>query len=95
MKAIISTKYLAGILNEIDIDANNAIRMQEVPRGINVLFGDDIVEINCEVTKRGFHAIKDQESARWDWIKKIVNQVDEQPAVLTISKNSIAIEFQC
>ncbi len=92
MKIIVSSKQLAVQLNEFDFknDSIQAVRAEN-----SKLFLDSqkkTVEIWCEISE--FRARIVQESVKWDYIKNLVNQVDEQPIVLEITKNFVSVIFQ-
>lgn len=94
MKAIISSRYLASKLNEIDFTAKWIKDLySENDKTIVLHFNtDENITLMCEVGIRWPHM--NQENVRWDWVKKLVNQVDEQPIILNINESRIEIIFQ-
>lgn len=95
MKIVINSKFLADKLNDVDIEKNPSYSIVPLPKGVSISFGDEQKIIPCERMTGNINDYLSQENANWDWIKKIVNQVDSQPCVLNIKHNSVSIEFQC
>lgn len=92
MKILVSSKLLASKLNEIDFDKDS---MQAIRGGQGcVIFVscNKNVEMGCSILD--FHARIVQENTRWDHIKKLVNNVSEQPIILNIRRNAVNVTFQ-
>ena len=93
MKIIVSSKQLAADLSLIDFDNDHVV---EVGADENELIIDTqegtTVRIGCEMSQRTM--IIKQENRRWDWVKRLVENVEEQPIVLDISENIINVIFQ-
>jgi len=91
MKIIVSTKQLAAKLNEFDFE-NDLI---QAVRGENSnLYLDSqqkTVEIWCEIIQ--FKARVEQGGARWDWLRDLMNNVDEQPVMVIFTNNHIQVIF--
>ena len=93
MKILISSKQLAHELNKIDFRIENVIGIIEESKGIVLSTERQNIETSCIILTEGMKIIK-QYKRRWDWIKKLVNQVDEQPVTLEISEGIINVIFQ-
>ena len=93
MKVLISSKQLAHELNKIDFSIENVIGIIEESKGIVLSTARQNIGISCEVLIKGMKIMR-QGDIRWDWIKKLVNKVDEQPITLEISENTVNVIFQ-
>lgn len=92
MRIIISSKYLQTKLNNFDFKKDGILSVNS-KKGLLYLNGRySSIELWTE-HKPAFNHF-DQDGANWDWVKKLMNQVDEQPIVLDIAKNSVQIIFQ-
>lgn len=93
MKTVVSSKQLATNLSLIDFDSDHVV---EVGADENELIIDTAegttVRIGCEISQRTL--IIKQENRRWDWVKRLVDNVEEQPIVLDISENVVNVLFQ-
>lgn len=92
MKIIVSSKYLASKL-KVNFDQfciNTVFRTDEGIR-LEGTFPDPI-EIYCEVRHEYKPAI-DTSSCRWDWVKNLMDQVEDQPVVLDIQKTRVRVMF--
>lgn len=59
---------------------------------MTLIFGESSLEI--ELDKFYGKAKMCQDNRRWDWLKKLVNQVEDQPLVLDLSDYSLEAIFQ-
>ncbi len=102
MKILISSGLLKHKLNGIG-ERIQSVTYQKTDIGSTIFFGSTSHEFEIQEpgitvqSKPGFlPKVKfDQENARWDWVKKVVNQIDECPIILDISENkcSIILDF--
>lgn len=94
IKILISAKYLAKKLNDIDFETEY---VTEVALGskqnLIIKTTKKILDIPVEVLEFSAFGLR-QENRRWDWVKKLVSQVDEQPIVLQITEGMAEIKFQ-
>lgn len=91
MKIIISSKQLAVKLNEFDFK-NDSIQSVTAKNSYVYLHSKEkTVEIWCEIIE--FRARVEQDGARWDWLKILVNKIDEQPMVLLFKKGAVQAMF--
>ena len=92
MKILISSKHLAAELNKIDFDNDHINSIKAKGFSIYVLTNYQSIEIPVEIIEHEPDVL--QSDRRWDWVKKLVNQVDEQPIVLDISERIVNVIFQ-
>ena len=92
MKILISSKVLANTLNQFDLK-NESIEYIVLDRN-NIYFHGvfKVVKSECEIIV--FTGLAKQDGRRWDWVKELLNKVDEQPIVLVISEQKIDVIFQ-
>ena len=91
MKIVISTKQLAQDLSKIDFE-NEIVRQVRGEKNTLILCTDkQNVEIDCHIVE--FEPRIIQTDTRWDWVKQIVEEVNEQPVVLLISEYNINVIF--
>ena len=91
MKIIVSSKQLAVKLNEFDFENDSIQAVRAEKSNLYLDSQKKTVEIWCEITE--FRARVVQEGVRWDWLKNLVNKVDEQPVVLEITKDCVKVIF--
>lgn len=91
MKILISSKQLAAEL--VKIDFGNETVMQVRGEGSNLVINTDkqTIEMWCEMLQ--FEPRVRQENVRWDWVKRLVNVVEDQPIVLDIRENIVSVIF--
>lgn len=92
MKIILSSKTLAKKLKEIDFETDSVVSVDIINNEfiVTTLFKT----IKLEVTSLECGGMVKQDSRRWDWIKKLVSNVSEQPIVLHIYENITSVIFQ-
>lgn len=91
MKILISTKQLAQDLSKIDFETEIVRQVIGEKDKLILCTDEQNVEIDCHVVE--IESIIIQENRRWDWVKQIVEQVNEQPVVLAISEHNINVIF--
>ena len=89
MKIIISSKTLANLLNKIDFENENVLQVRGEGSNFIINTNKQTLELWVEMIK--FEPRLKQENARWDWVKNLVNQIDDQPIVIGLSENSVQI----
>ncbi len=93
MKVVVSSKALAKALGELDL---------ENERVYNVVLENDLLSINTDTktVKIGVGtfvfqaAVPDQSDVKWDWVKRLVSAVEDQPIALHIYPKGINVIFQ-
>lgn len=94
IKALISSKELAEVLNKIDIEKNSILSVHATQKyiSINILGWQNRVHLAniIEYDLKSYSQI----NYRWDWIKDLMNQVDEQPVVLEIMEKKVRVIFE-
>lgn len=94
MNVLVSSKTLFNQLNKLDIKNHGVDKVELTTvfgelRYLKIYSGDKEVEIHVESND------KDQDlinyPTRWDWIKKELGRISEQPVVLSIGKFSSTI----
>ena len=90
IRIIVSSKHLANQLNELNTDEIYRVDVD----------GDNCIAISTATQSVDIHCVVDSidkrlypEGRRWDWLRKLVNQVDEQPIILEISEVSLKVYF--
>ena len=92
MKILISSKYLATKLAEFDFETDTILAIRGEGSNLYLDGNKKTVEIWCDILE--FNPRIKQENRRWDWVKKLVDSVDEQPITLQITENIINVIFQ-
>ena len=94
MKIIISSNRLRNELSKIDFGCDNVINVSSKNNllteryiRLNTLHQSIIIFCKIDLVNEEF----DQKDARWDWVDRLVNQIDDQPIVLDISNNNIRV----
>ena len=92
MKILISSKQLAVDLAKIDFENETVIQVRG--EGSNLVINTDkqTIETWCEMLR--FEPRVKLENRRWDWVKSLVSNVEEQPIVLDIHENVVNVIFQ-
>ena len=91
MKVVISSKSLYEELKKIDFD-NESVESVKFIEDNMIIF----TQISCVILwienkeKISFN----QHNARWDWVKKLLSQVDEQPIVINVNENKVSVIFE-
>lgn len=93
MKVVVSSKTLANALSELDLE-NELV--------YNVVLENNILSINTDskTVKVGVGtvvfsaAVPNQSDVKWDWVKRLVCAVEEQPITLHIFPTGINVLFQ-
>lgn len=88
MKAIMSSRELSLKLDKIDFDEDRVIKVSSNEGQLNILTSKSNITILCEVSE---NKSIDQENNRWDWLKRLVYQIEEQPIVLDLDNNKLNI----
>lgn len=93
MKVVVSSKALFNALSRLDLDSETVY---------NVVLDNDVLSINTYSKTAKLAAgtvvfqaaVPEQSSVRWDWVKRLVGAVDEQPITLNIFPKGINVTFQ-
>ena len=91
MKILLSSTTLANKLKEFDFKSDSiwAVRCED-----GKMYLDSNVKtvvISCEILE--FKARIKQDNRRWDFIKDLVTNVNEQPIVLNITEDLVNVIF--
>lgn len=92
MKIVISSEALATKLNDIDFDISSIECLQYENNHLTLYVNDTTISIGCAASFDR-SKIYNQDCVRWEFIKTLMNQVDEQPVVLDISEANISVIF--
>jgi hypothetical protein len=92
MKIVISSKYLASNLSLIDFEKETVQNL--VLLSCNLTLNTEHQSITMSVETSGYNCTMNQHDRRWDWVKKLVIKVEEQPIVLEITENILNVVFQ-
>jgi predicted RNA-binding protein len=91
---LVSSKSLASALNKIDFDDNSLIAIEIMNDVINFhLKNDRVIQLPVVVGKKEIYLIEEI-NISWSWLKKLSNQMDEQPLLLIITPSSVNIATQ-
>jgi hypothetical protein len=93
MKIIVSSKSLAECLNKIDFEAESIERIVADKGEITFITATKAEILSCEIMIFN-PMIKQSIDQRWDWVKKLVNQVNEQPIVVHFNEDILNVIFQ-
>ncbi|MDD4972013.1 MAG: hypothetical protein PHT07_21510 [Paludibacter sp.] len=93
MKILVSSKSLADCLNKLDLEDEIIERIVPNADEITFITAYHSVKLLCGAIT-DFRPMIIQSGRRWDWIKKLVNVVDEQPIVVEINKERVNVIFQ-
>ena len=94
MNILVSSKLMYQKLSEIDFDtvSLSVADVIAVNGGIELVLSDyKKIEIPCEVS--GYLTTQSQFQARFDWVKKLLGQVDEQPVNIIIDGKNLTVAF--
>ena len=91
MRILISSKQLATELNKINFEEEDVFQVRGEGSDLIICTNKQNIEIQCEILE--FEPRILQEDRRWDWVKNLVNAIDEQPIVLDIHENAINVIF--
>lgn len=92
MKIIISSKGLAAALNKIDFNNDYIEGVEAINNELCFICFRKIISCICHTNSNSI--VVKQIDSGWENVRKLVNQVDEQPIVLIITENVINIKFQ-
>lgn len=92
MKILLSSKYLALKLSEIDFDKESVWNVSLNDRILNINTATKCIQVHVEVIR--FAAQVRQDHRRWVWIYHVVRNVSECPIVLEIRENVTDLIFQ-
>jgi len=93
MKIILSAKYLAQQLSKFNFDLEDIHTAQYKDNLLYLVNRTKTIEINCEILV-GDESIIGQHGARWDAVKNLVNQIDEQPIIIHLRNDNCEIILQ-
>jgi hypothetical protein len=83
MKIVISSKQLANDLNKINFKKEYVLEVRSL-KGLLVIYTNkQKIKISCEISDPKI--IIKQDENRWDWLKLLVNSINEQPIVLELN----------
>jgi hypothetical protein len=91
MKIIVSSKSLAECLNKIDFENGWVDHISTMVDAI--VFNPQAVVLPVVIASDKKDTIPQMESS-WVSVKKLVNQISEQPIVVDILKNSVEVIFK-
>ena len=96
MKILISSKYLALMLRQIDYIHYFHVNFHLRDNDFVLSWGDLLLEINCHVIENSYPSSTIFDMVTWDHVYRVVNKIDEQPIVLKIQPGkSIQIILNC
>lgn len=92
MNILISSKYLSSVLKKINFNEDNVQYILGGSYEISFVTTVKTIDVSCIIISDFTPRIK-QAERRWDWIKKLVSNVNDQPIVLNISENNVKVSF--
>ena len=92
MKILISSKKLATGLKDIDFSSEAVFQVRGESSKIIISTEKQSVEIDCDILQ--FNPRIRQVGRRWDWVRNLVNSVEEQPLTLEIKESVVNVIFQ-
>ncbi len=90
MKILVSSKYLASKLNELDLKTN-LVDVIQMDSGMLMIHTDKkcaILRVEA-ISKEKYIYYND--GGRWDWLCDLANQIDDQPITLDITEKRIKV----
>ena len=90
MKLLVSSKYLAQKLAELDYET--VLRLDLNEKELTFVTANKSISMNVEVLR--FESTVNQENRRWDWVRNDVTAINEQPIILDISEKVVNIILQ-
>lgn len=101
MKILISSKQLASDLNQINFQNDTVIGAYTMSNILNkstflvLITHHGHIMIGCQILQSSYGSdnILYQTDRRWDWVKKLVDAVKDQPIVLDIKETSVNVMF--
>lgn len=101
MKILISSKYLAAELNKLGVNDFYIHRVSlhgSELKLITLVYDDEGYPQTNSITLIVHNASESgtiiQDNRQWSWVRKLVNQVDEQPLILEITEHAVNVIFQ-
>lgn len=93
MTVLTSSKKLANRLNELDLDFFPVERIVVCDSNLSICSNNMSVDVFSVILTKfdGEELEINQINRRWDGIKKLVNQIDEQPMILKIFEGSVEV----
>ena len=92
MQLIISSKYLAVELSQIDFINDKVQSIQSEGDRLNIETNERYIVLDGNLTcEPAYSKMINQERAGWKEIKKLVNYLDEQPLILNIEDNKVSV----
>ena len=92
MQLIISSKYLAVELSQIDFISDSVQSIQSEGDRMNIETNERYIVLDGNLTcEPAYSEMIPQEHAGWKEIKKLTNLIDEQPIILEIEPNKVSV----
>ena len=93
MKILVSSTRLFDVLSEFDFKSDSIKQVRAENGCIYLDSNTKTINLYCDIFN--FKARVDQNGRRWDWIKKIVSKMEDQPIVVTMlpEGNNITLMF--
>lgn len=79
-------------LQKINFEIENVEHVKYEDDNLVISTNKQIIKIICGCLN--YHVTIKQENRRWDWVKKLVTRVEEQPIVLEIYEGCVSVIFQ-
>ncbi len=94
MKILVSSKHLYEKLSEIDFYSDKVVSASVSERVFTITTSTKQIYLHSEPIAFVRDKYIRQESRRWDFVKKLVDSVGEQPIVLEIYEGVTNVIFQ-
>lgn len=92
MRVLVSSKYLAKKLAEIDFDKETVERVALENEELTLITASKAVKINVSVIQ--FKAAYKQTNRGWNHVYRIVSSIADEPVILRINEYGLQIIFQ-
>lgn len=89
-KIIISSKYLQSLLSHIDFKDDGVEFIKFNGQTMNICADKIMLEADISDTPIKEH-ILNQSTNRWEWVYKLVCEIEEQPIVMDITEERVNI----
>lgn len=94
MHFLISSKALAKLLSKLNLEKEYVTDIFLKGDEITILAVTNSVTFKAEIMSTNNKDRIYQHNRRWDWIKKLVTVVEDQPITLFITEGCVSVTFQ-
>lgn len=93
MKIIVNSRFFGKTIKKFFTAINDEVVDQVFIRNNSLVIQRENYETVIECEFKSDNQIVHQKKARWDWLIKTLNQIDEQPVVLEFHENKVLLRL--